>query len=184
MFRVMMGVFGVLGCIMAIGPVVLAIVLAARGGDASQFLGAFMGVPFGIVVCAVCFWLVRRHGRVIKRFRQPVVLRPDGFVVAGVGPVPWGAVTPPQKQWMQARYSDGNKKQWAMWFAPGAGEVIPMWFSPEVRKHALGGPGPVWARRYEYIWLPKVQELDDDAMGQLMYQAWHQFMGQQPPPRR
>lgn len=138
--------------------------------------GAVM-IGVGVLLLAVAL-LLRRHARTAPWHVWR--LDPQGITVAGVGPLPWEYVGPPERRLVRSAYSDGQELGWCLpltqegiaWMQTlddGCRQVFDPSLRPRLRI--------VGRRRPQVVRLMPMRDADMGDWVAVVGEAWERFGG-------
>ncbi len=173
--RILFTVLLTMICALAIGSVTFFVIAAFTGAWPSG--GALVGMLTSLIMLGGLFALVYfgrlRQKKYHSSEQQPVILEPQGLTMRGVGPIPWNDFGQADYEWVPAEHDTGFARRAVMPLTRSGLFNVNERLPPQLQKLISPPVGPVWDRRYEYIYVPGVEGLKQREVMYLINVAHH-----------
>ena len=161
-----------LSCV-AFGIVALAAgsLLREVGVWALAILVGIFVLFLGLVGTIVLVIVISLHRYRTTAEHHPVVLRPDGIWMRGIGPIGWHEVQPPAYKWILSKNDITGKYAVMPLTEAGLNRINNSWSSQSL----LVGPVPYLKFEIPYLLLPGIAGFSEDDTVQLFQAAYAMF---------
>ena len=160
-------------------PFVAGILLRDVGAWALGILIGGFVLILGIIGTIVLVIVMSMHRYRTTAEQRPVVLRPDGIWMRGIGPIGWHEVQPPVYKWILSKNDVTGKYAVMPLTEAGLNRINSSWSSQSL----LVGPVPYLKFEIPYLLLPGIAGFSEDDTVQLFQAAYAMFAPRPNTPR-